>query len=216
MQVLYEKNYRRICVIFGYVWKDPRAIDEKTQRQYLADAGPSDRFVKIEKSPSREWRRDLAWGDRDLGKGEKPKPLLREGDVLAVYRTRYLADDSLDFVAFLCRLAALRAGLHVVGEGVTVFPDADMTRLIEQDLAERRKKQTEEGRKALSKLPKSKRGGAPRTEDGWDEETRKKFRKMWVLPPSVCSNREIARTFDVKAPTVPDIAARMKLPPRGA
>ena len=203
-------------MIFGYAWKDPRAISDKTQRQYLADAGANDRFLRTEKSPSRDWRRDLLYGDRELRKGEKPKPLLRPGDVIAVYRSRYLADDSLDFVECLCRLAGLGAGIRIINEDIELFPDSAMADLIRDDIAERRHKQTKPARDALATLPKSKRGGAPRTEDSWSDDKKKKFRKMWALPPAKCSQREIGREFEITAPAVKDIAKRMKLPPRGA
>lgn len=201
-------------MIFGYVWKDPRAIDERTQRQALADSGAVDRHTHIERSPSRDWRRDLAWGDRDLAKGEKPKPLLRKGDVLAVYRTRYVADDSLDFVSLLCRLAALGCGLHIVNLGVTVYPDRDMSEMIEQDIAERRKKQTENAREARKKLPKSRRGGRKHVETDWDDDRKKRFRQCVALPRRKMSDGEIAAEFGISKPAVASVIKRMKLPAR--
>lgn len=199
-------------MIFGYVWKDPRAIKEATQRQYAHDAGARARDVKIEKSPAREWRRDLVWGDRDLEKGEKPAPLLRKGDVVAVYRTRYIADDSLDFVELLVALARIGAGLHITNAGVTVFPDRDMSELIEQDINERRKQQTEPARKARMK---SKRKGGPNfVESEWDEEKQKRFRQCIALPRRSMSDGEIAREFEISKPSVNSVRKRMKLPER--
>lgn len=199
------KNLQVEFVIFGYVWKDPRAISEKAQRQYLADAGAAERFIQTEKSPARDWRDSLVGSD---------KPKLRKGDVLAVYNTQYLADDSLEFVTLLCRLAALGAGLHVVRYGVTIFPDSAMTEIIEQDIAERRKKQTENARKVLAKMPKRK--GRAKVEDSWTDEQKKTFRKLWAQDPAKTTNRAIARHFDISAPAVASIAERMKLPLRRA
>lgn len=193
-------------MIFGYVWKDPRAINEKTQRQYAIDGGASERSTRIEKSPARAWRADLVEGD---------KPLMRKGDVVAVYQTRYIADDSLDFVTFLVRLAALGCGIHVAEFGETIFPDRAMSELIERDIAKRRKKQTEAGLKTIEATRRKgkKVGGPGYSEEKWPEEKRVKFRKLWAMGESY---RNIADEVGVKAPTVPAIAARMKLPPRGA
>ena len=191
-------------MIFGYGWNDPRAIKQATQRQYLVDAGANERQIRFEKSPGRDWRDRLLLGD---------KPLMRRDDVLAVYRTQYLANDALDFITVLCRLASIGCGLHVVNQGVTVFPDGAMTDLIEKDLAERRKKQTETARAALSKMPIKQ--GRPKVEDGWSEDDKKKFRKLWAMDKTVVANRAIGREFEISAPAVVSVAERMKLPPRG-
>ena len=190
-------------MIWGYLWLDPRAISDDQQRQYLADAGADPRRVIRDRSPARENRNDML-------------AVLRPGDVVAVYRTRYIADDTLDFIGVIGRIAAASARLAVINLGVEIAPDSAVTDVIETDMAERRKRQTEAAREAKKRLPKGKRGGAPRTETGWSEDERKRFRQMWALPQSKCSMREIAREFGVSAPAVGDIAARMKLPPRGA
>lgn len=190
-------------MIFGYLWTDPRAISDDQQRQYLADAGADPRRIVRDQSPDRGGRNDML-------------AVLRPGDVVAVYRTRYLADDSLDFISVVGRIAARSARLAVINLGVEIEPDSAVTDLIETDIAERRKRQTEAAREARKRLPKGKRGGAPRTEVGWNDEQRKRFRQMWALPPGKCSMREIAREFGISAPAVGDIAIRMKLPPRGA
>lgn len=190
-------------MIWGYLWLDPRAISDDQQRQYLADAGADPRRIVCDKSPTREGRNDML-------------AVLRAGDVVAVYRTRYIADDSLDFIGVIGRIAAAAARLAIVNLGVEIEPDPAVTDVIETDIAERRKRQTEAAREARKRLPRGKRGGAPRTEAGWTDDQRKRFRQMWALPQSKCSMREIAREFGVSAPAVGDIAARMKLPPRGA
>jgi hypothetical protein len=190
-------------VIFGYSWNDPRAISQKAQRQYLTDAGAAERQISVERSPSRDSRDKILMGD---------KPLLREGDVLAVYSTAYLADDSLELVTILCRLAALDAGLHVINLRITVFPEQDMSEMIEQDIAARRKKQTENARKALAKMEH--RPGRPKVEDGWTDKQKTTFRKLWAMKTSKVSNRAIAKEFEISAPAVVSIAARMKLPER--
>ena len=190
-------------MIWGYLWTDPRAISDDLQGQYLADAGAEPRRIVRDRSPSRENRDDML-------------AVLRPGDAVAVYRTRYIADDTLDFIGVLGRIAAASARLAVINLGVEIAPDPAVTDLIETDIAERRKRQTQAAREARKRLPRGKRGGAPRTESGWTDDQRKRFRQMWALPQSKCSMREIAREFGVSAPAVGDIATRLKLPPRGA
>ena len=120
---------------FGYVWKDPRAISQKAQRQHLADAGARASDIRADPALDRQWRKALTEGVDQKGYS-KIRP--GAGDVIAVYSTGYIADDSLDFVRFLIRLAQLGAGLHVVDQGTTLFPNAEMATMIENDIAERR------------------------------------------------------------------------------
>ena len=195
-------------MIFGYVWKDPRAISEKTQRQHLLDAGASDQTTRIETSPSREWRKALLYGEGDKGYA-KLRP--GDGDIIVIYATRYLGDDSLDFVSVLCRLAELGAGLHVVDQGVTLFPDQAMADLIEQDIAERRKRQTENARKAKEKLPRKRRGGRKVVEADWSEEKLKEFRQWYAMRRRNLSDGEIAKKFEISKPAVKSVGVRLGL-----
>ena len=185
---------------FGYVWRDPRAISETDQAEYLSEC---ERIV-VDRSPDREARADLVASDR---------PILRPGDTLAVYRTRYLGDDTLDFIAVLARLAEIGAALHVVNLGVTFTPDKLTAAVMKNDVSERHKAQTAAATEAWRKLPKARRGG--RKARKFTAEEKKKFKEMWAAP-SVYTLADMAEVFGCAKPSVSRYAAAMKLPPRGA
>ena len=188
---------------FGYVWNDHRAISVLAQREYLDAVDADMRKVLIERSPSRDKRHDLLFDG---------KPLLRSGDVLCVYRTRYLADDTLDFISVLAALANIGARLHVIQLGVEFLPDPDTAHVMSADVAERHKAQTAEATKAWKKLPKAKRGG--RQARQFDAEEKKKFKAMWANKTVTLG--DMAEVFECSKPSIVRYAERMKLPPRGA
>lgn len=185
---------------FGYVWRDPRAISEKDQAEYLANC----ERVVTDRSPDREGRLDLIGDD---------KPKLRKGDTLSVYRTRYLADDTLDFFGVIARLAEIGAALHVVNLDVTFTPDKITAAVMKRDVAERHKAQTAAATEAWRKLPKARRGG--RKARKFTPEEKKKFKEMWAAP-AVYTLADMAEVFGCAKPSITRYAEAMKLPPRGA
>lgn len=188
---------------FGYVWDDHRAISNNAQRGYLDAAGCGERRILVERSPARDCRHRLIFSD---------KALLRPGDALAVYRTRYLADDTLDFIAVLARLAEIGASLHVIELGVEFSPDRATAAVMKNDVAERHKAQTAAATEAWRKLPKSKRGG--RKARTFTAEETKDFKQMWANKTVTLG--DMAEKFGCSKPSIIRYAQRMKLPPRGA
>jgi|GEM_PF-6478430 len=175
---------------FGYVWNDPRAIDEAEQRDLLDAAGCDMRRLVKDKSPSRANLDDLL-------------TILRPDDEVVVYQSRYLADDVLALLAVFHAVARAQAALHVIDLGRTSRGDAAMSEIVEDYVERRRKKQTSAARAAFKRLPKGRKGG-PKARDFTEDE----IKKFKLLRARKASYAEIAEALDTSKSTVGRLVKR--------